>query len=49
MAQSTSLAFLPKLLLQHDASPDSVLEDVQSAFVAAAQQRRVHASMRPGG
>ncbi len=49
MAHSTSLAFLPKLLLQHDASPDSVLEDVQSAFVAAAQQRRVLASVRPGG
>lgn len=29
MAQLTSLAFLPKLLLQHDASPESVLEDVQ--------------------
>ncbi|PRW57579.1 Rab3 GTPase-activating non-catalytic subunit [Chlorella sorokiniana] len=49
MALSTSLGFLPKLLLQHDASPDSVLEDVASAFVAAAQQRHVHASMRPAG
>lgn len=43
------LAFLPKLLLQHDSSPDSVLEDVHGAFLDAVRRRTVQTSVRPQG
>lgn len=46
---AVELRFLPKLLLQHDNSPESVLEDVEGAFVAAVRQRAVQASVRLNG
>ena len=43
------LQFLPKLLLQHDSSPQTILEDVQTAFLQAVKQRDVQASISPSG
>ncbi|EFN57078.1 hypothetical protein CHLNCDRAFT_143843 [Chlorella variabilis] len=48
-AAMLELAFLPKLLLQHDSSPMEVLEDVQSAFLAAARRHAVQAALSPSG
>lgn len=45
------VAFLPKLLLQHDSSPQEVLEDVGGTFLAACAvgKRQVQASVSPSG
>lgn len=43
------LRFVPKLLLQHDSSPETILEDVHAAFLQAVKQRAVHASVSPSG
>ncbi|KAL4433989.1 hypothetical protein ABPG75_000430 [Micractinium tetrahymenae] len=43
------LRFLPKLLLQHDSSPQEVLEDVQGALLRALRQRQVSAALSPSG
>ena len=43
------LRFVPKLLLQHDSSPETILEDVHAAFLQAVKQRSVHASVSPSG
>ena len=41
--------FLSKLLLQHDSSPDHVLENVDAALLTALRGRQVQAVVSPSG